>query len=426
MAGDPQQFAQACQGTMGYIATYGQLGACRCLQQHRQYINVGAMWKEGTSLTGGLYEARLLVYAMSCEGEDVEKAVHSWSRFASAGQVALVEALRVFSPMSKDFLDTETQLTSFLQGLRDEGHRPTVLKSKDVYGYNSCTAEPLPADKISKSLDASKTPKGAKPTRRRGRKPGPKKKEMNFTLLSKIILENQPKILLTNLSRESLEHTALTKPLVSNGRPGQMQSCLKLTNMTGSSPGHTARLQIHTGLGTRGVTMTTSQLLPSLSGMPVPSPDLPGKIPNAVSLEKTRVVSCPVKMGVALIGDSAPMVYENGRVLKESNNCKMVPMRIGKVKGANKLMWKDKGTVRALKKRLLDEPEDKMRKRARKRVWVMNGQEDTWLSENNLRLKVIKVDDSVTDEEVRRKAQKILRVNLSPVIEIQPLIVYPV
>lgn len=63
-----------------------------------------------------------------------EKAVHSWSRISSAGHKVLEEALRVFNPMSKDLSDTETQLVAFIQGLKEEGYQPTVLRSKDVYG----------------------------------------------------------------------------------------------------------------------------------------------------------------------------------------------------------------------------------------------------------------------------------------------------
>ncbi|KAJ8333356.1 hypothetical protein SKAU_G00422520 [Synaphobranchus kaupii] len=358
-----------------------------------------AQGEKGTSLTG-LYEARSLAYAMNCEGKVVEKAVQSWSRLASAGQAALVEALRVFSPRSKDVLNTETQLVSFLQGLKEEGHRPTVLKSKDVYGYNSCTSEPLPVVRISKPVDAPRVPKAQRPMRKRGRKPVAKKKEMNYTLLSaaaKIMLKNQPKILLTNMARDSVQPVLTV-------RPAQMQSCLKLTNMTGPSSGHTARLQVHTGLGQRGIAVTASHRLPSLSVIPLQASEHPAK------MAKTHVISCPVKMGVALIGDSAPIVYENGRVLKESNNYKMVPVRMGKVKGANRLMWRDRRAVRTLKRKRLEEPEDKMmRKRVRKSVWVMKGQDDSRLTKNNLRFKVIKVDNSITDEEVRRKAQKILR-----------------
>uniref|UniRef100_A0A8B9TI45 Coiled-coil domain-containing protein 71 n=1 Tax=Anas platyrhynchos TaxID=8839 RepID=A0A8B9TI45_ANAPL len=70
-----------------------------------------------------------------------EKAVHSWSRISSAGHKVLEEALRVFNPMSKDLSDTETQLVAFIQGLKEEGYQPTILRSKDVYGYSSCTAD---------------------------------------------------------------------------------------------------------------------------------------------------------------------------------------------------------------------------------------------------------------------------------------------
>uniref|UniRef100_A0ACB8EGX5 Uncharacterized protein n=1 Tax=Sphaerodactylus townsendi TaxID=933632 RepID=A0ACB8EGX5_9SAUR len=78
---------------------------------------------------------------MNVEADNAEeKAVHSWSRLSSAGHKALEEALRVFNPMSKDLSDTETQLVAFLQGLKEEGYQPTILRSKDVYGYSSCTA----------------------------------------------------------------------------------------------------------------------------------------------------------------------------------------------------------------------------------------------------------------------------------------------
>ena len=376
--------------------------------------------------TGGIFNAyavKLLVYAMNCEEEVPQKAVHSWSRIASAGQTALVEALRVFNPMSKDLSDTEMQLVSFLQGLKDEGHKPTVLKSKDVYGYKSCTTEPLPAEKIDKPLDISnKVSKVQKATRRRGRKALCKKKEIDYTLLSataKMIVKNQPKIMLTNLSHESLKQTVLAKPPLYTVRPVQVQPCLKLANIIGTSGGHTARLQIRSDKGPLGITIPNSHCPVTLSGIPVPPLETAGKTPKAVVSENMRPVSCPVKLGVALIGDSAPVLCQNGRLLKESRNYKMVPLSIGQVGVASdKLDWRDKDAVRVLNcKKELD---------MSRSVWVMKSQEDSKLNENNLRLKVIKVDDSITDEEVRRKAQKILQVNLSPVIQIQPLIAYPV
>lgn len=77
-----------------------------------------------------------------------EKAVHSWSRISTAGKKALEEALLVFNPMSQDLSATEAQLVAFLQGLRDDGFQPTILRSRDVYGYSSCTANPPSQTKL--------------------------------------------------------------------------------------------------------------------------------------------------------------------------------------------------------------------------------------------------------------------------------------
>lgn len=91
-----------------------------------------------------------------------EKAVHSWSRISTAGKKALEEALLVFNPMSQDLSATEAQLVAFLQGLRDDGFQPTILRSGDVYGYSSCTASPpsqtkLQARTVSPPARASQT-----------------------------------------------------------------------------------------------------------------------------------------------------------------------------------------------------------------------------------------------------------------------------
>lgn len=87
--------------------------------------------------------------AMSMVVQHVEeKAVHSWSRISTAGKKALEEALLVFNPMSQDLSATEAQLVAFLQGLRDDGFQPTILRSGDVYGYSSCTASPPSQTKL--------------------------------------------------------------------------------------------------------------------------------------------------------------------------------------------------------------------------------------------------------------------------------------
>ncbi|EPQ07250.1 Coiled-coil domain-containing protein 71 [Myotis brandtii] len=86
--------------------------------------------------------------AMSVAQHVEEKAVHSWSRISTAGKKALEEALLVFNPMSQDLSATEAQLVAFLQGLREDGFQPTILRSGDVYGYSSCTATPPSQTKL--------------------------------------------------------------------------------------------------------------------------------------------------------------------------------------------------------------------------------------------------------------------------------------
>ncbi|KAL4655828.1 coiled-coil domain-containing protein 71-like [Arapaima gigas] len=357
---------------------------------------------------------------MNCEEEVVEKAVQSWSRLELAGQATFLEALKVFSPMSRDLLDTERQLVSFLQGLKDEGHRPTVLKSKDVYGYKSCTTEPLTMEKVPKILEVpNKVLKVQKMTKKRSRKPLVKKKEGGCTQLltdAKVIIKNQPKILLTNLSQESLKQTDRCKvPLLTTNRPPQ---CLKLTNMTGPSGGHTARLQVRSDLGPQGIAAPNSQLQRARSGIPVQPLESAGKTPEVVALEKSQV-SCPVKAGVALTRDSPLGLHDSIKVLnKNHNGYAMVPVRVSQAVGANsRLDWRDRSHV-AMQERL---PGLGMAGS----VWVVKDQESSRLMENSLRFKVIKVDGSATDEEVRSKAQKILQVNLSPVIQITPVVAPP-
>ncbi|KAK1158497.1 coiled-coil domain-containing protein 71-like [Acipenser oxyrinchus oxyrinchus] len=374
---------------------------------------------------------------MNCEEESAEKkAVHSWSRISSAGQTALVEALRVFSPMSKDLLDTETQLVSFLESLKEEGHKATVLRSKDVYGYESCMAETPSAEMALKSAG---TCAKVKVVKKRSRKAASKKKEIKYTLsaASQIIFKRQPKILLRNLSQESLRHTmaVLSKPSSSTallGNSNGNQPCLTLTKLTAPSGSPTARLQIHSDFRSLGISMSNSLRKPKLSITQVQP------LENASKMMK-GVASCPVKMSVSLIGGPAPMC-QNGRVLRESNNCKTSSIRISRTTSVepDKLSTDWTGVasmkvlniqqeVRVRKRKRLGETEEMQprKKTSANSTLADEGQEESEIRENYLRSKVIKVDDTTSDEEVRRKAQKILRVNLSPVIEIRPLLAYP-
>ncbi|XP_051980024.1 coiled-coil domain-containing protein 71-like [Xyrauchen texanus] len=340
---------------------------------------------------------------MNCEDQGKVRVVHSWARFAPAGHAALEEALSVFNPMSKNLTDTERHMVSFLQELRKEGAKPVILRSKDVYGYTSCTTEPL-TSKI-----CSKVPRVQKPCKKRGRKGLTKGRDVNYTVLSRVakdILQNQPKILLTNLSVDTLKSTASMVDKHSN----QEQQCLKLTNIKGLTGGHTARLQIHFGGDSRSTTSLALRRPTDLSGIPHTPTQNGSLMSNVVALGNKRVLSCPIKVDDALIGDSAPVVCQNGYSLKDGSIYK----KIETVSGKPDVMTRglDNGPVRRLHFQSFNWSHSTF----------TNGQDVSRLNGNGLEWKVIKVDDSVTDEEVRRKAQKILQVNLSPVIQIHPLI----
>lgn len=339
---------------------------------------------------------------MNFEEQGMGRVVHSWARFAPAGHTALEEALRVFNPMSKDLSNTERQMMSFLQELRKEGAKPVILRSKDVYGYTSCTTEPI-SSKI-----GSKVQKVQKPCKKRGKKGLSKTKDVNYSMLSraaKDILQNQPKILLTNLSVDRLKQNVATAML--DKRSVQAQQCLKLTNIKGLSGGHTARLQIHFGADSKSA---PSFAAGRPSGIPYSPTENGSQTSNVVALDNKRVLSCPFKVDDALIGDSAPVVCQNGFGLKDGSIYKNIEMVSGKPDVMTSGL--DNGSVRRLHFQSFNWSQSTL----------TNGQDVSRLNGNGLEWKVIKVDDSVTDEEVRRKAQKILQVNLSPVIQIHPLL----
>ncbi|KAM6981120.1 uncharacterized protein ccdc71 [Aplochiton taeniatus] len=322
----------------------------------------------------------------------VERALHSWARVDSAGHTVLIQALQIFNPMSKDLSDTE-ELVSFLQGLREEGHKPTVLRSKDVYGYKSCMTRPL-------SLDTYKpSERLQRPAKKKGRKSLAKKSKQHpsWSLADR----SQPRI---HWPESSPVPGSVPKPPPVHV---MMQPCLRLTNIEGLSGCHTARLQFQTDWDserTRG-TNPTHPHPPSLSGIPVQPQQNGGGAQTAVALLSQRSGSCPGKVDGALIGDSAPVLCSNGGVFTESS------MELTS-SGAGR-----RGNRYPLPRRCTRENQDASPPQP---TWLVNGQRNGWHDKNSLRWVTVKVDDSRSVEEARRKAQMILQVNLSPVIQIQP------
>ncbi|XP_022597953.1 uncharacterized protein LOC111219524 [Seriola dumerili] len=333
----------------------------------------------------------------SAFSNEERRAVHSWSRISSAGHNVLLDALKILSPMSHDLSSTE-DLVTFLQELGEEGHKPTVLRSKDVYGYRSCTNQPLTEDML-------KPPnRNLRPTaKRRGKKGLAKKREVhpswNTSERSNPRIQGvRPPELLVDQHSIVCSRTPIRTVEMSQAL--QLQPCLRLTNIEGLTGFHTARLQIHTNWdsssGAPSVGFSQQQHPPTLSGIPLqPSQNGGGAPTKAVALFSQKSLSCPIRLDGALIGDSAPVFYANGRVFPQTHT------------ELTSNGWRSNGF-----------PQDGQ---SPKELDIPSRQRNSWKDKNSFRWKVIKVDDSRSVADARRKAQKILQVNLSPVIQIQPL-----
>ncbi|XP_008319292.1 uncharacterized protein ccdc71 [Cynoglossus semilaevis] len=322
------------------------------------------------------------------------RAIHSWSRISSAGQGILLDALKILSPLSCDPSNTE-QLVTFLKELNEEGHKATILRSNDVYSYRSSTSQPLTQDML-------KPPNRLiRPAKKRGRRPPNKRKEIHPSWSTSE--KRNPRIQGVCPTELVVDHHTVvcsrtfTQP-AEKMPPLQVQPCLRLTNIQGLSGGHTARLQIHTNWDSRvpPVASSKQQHPQPLSGIPLqPSHNGGGAPTKAVALFSQRNLSCPIRLDGALIGDSAPVFYVNGRVFSHTNT------------ELTSNGWRSNG--------FHQESQGPM---------DMNNsgqQRKTWKEKNPTVWKMVKVDDTRSVAEARRKAEKILQVDLSPVIHIQPL-----
>ncbi|KAK5911981.1 hypothetical protein CesoFtcFv8_001900 [Champsocephalus esox] len=323
------------------------------------------------------------------------RAVHSWTRISSAGHNVLLDALKILSPMSRDLSSSE-ELVTFLQELAEEGHKPTVLRSKDVYSYRSSTNQPLTQDMLKPSN------RNMRPTaKRRGRKAVAKKSEVhpswNISDIPKIQGVRPPDL---RVDHQAIIGSRTPSRTVEISQELQLRPCLRLTNIEGLTRFHTARLQIHTSWDSSSeapsVGFLQQQSLPALSGIPLqPSQNGGGAPTKAVALFSQKSLSCPIRLDGALIGDSAPVFYTNGRVFPETHTA------------MTSNGWRSDGLHR--------------NGRGPKELNHPTRQRNGWKNKNSLRWKVIKVDESRSVADARRKAQKLLQVNLSPVIQIQPL-----
>ncbi|KFZ62833.1 Coiled-coil domain-containing protein 71, partial [Podiceps cristatus] len=381
-----------------------------------------------------------------------EKAVHSWSRISSAGQKVLEEALRVFNPMSKDLSDTETQLVAFIQGLKEEGYQPTILRSKDVYGYSSCTADTPSHTKESTPHSCAAAAESAKSLARNTAavakvSASPTSVSVNS---SKVSAQPVSKGDSTNLLLSSLKQTRSgTSKAAAVGFPASMY------------PDVYPAMRLSVVLEALVPLKTTASCLESKyrrGRLGISPSDLkllkPSSPPRQFSSGKTTKITegKGYKHLIKKAPDSATLALSllkgpKGGVLQESNACKASGVLNGRVAGSSsqgcttapqsktlkikdkealveKTEWKDSSTYRETvgqKRRRATEPGEALQRKKANTVPVRNKSRRAQSTLNLLKFQAIKVGNSSSDDEVRRRAQKILRVNLSPVIRIRPL-----
>ena len=345
-----------------------------------------------------------------------KQALHSWSRVSSAGQSVVLEALKILGPKlgpphtppaqlgtrrsnsGQDLpstrpnrqqvlqavgsgaekvlgmgarpreLPSTQELLIFLQELREEGHQATILRSKDVYGYRSALSCPMTQDKL-RALEKSQRPTA----KRRGRKPPARKRDVHPSWRK--AQRGSPRIQGTCPPEAPL--CPPLSPVSWTQEPCAPQPCLRLTNLQDLPGAPTARLQIHTSWEPPSSSGPHAQQHlpppPALSGIPLHPSQTNGEAPT--SLLRPCGLSCPVRHDGALIGDSAPVLYGPQAGLGSNG-----------VHGAHPQGCSSSRRVLA-----------------------------------SLRRKVIKVDHSRSVADARRKAQKILQLDLSPVIHIRPM-----
>ncbi|XP_023791037.1 coiled-coil domain-containing protein 71 [Cyanistes caeruleus] len=378
-----------------------------------------------------------------------EKAVHSWSRISSAGQKVLEEALRVFNPMSKDLSDTETQLVAFIQGLKEEGYQPTILRSKDVYGYSSCTAvTPSQTEENTQCNCASTTEPAQSPARNSGAKVAPLPTSIPVSSL-KVSSQPVSKGDSTNLLLSSLKQTGSgTSKAAAVGFPTSMYPdvypAMRLSVVLEALvPLKTATscLESKYTQGHLGISPSDLKLLKTSSPPRQFSSGKSTKITEGKGY-KRLVKKAPDSATCALNLLKGP----KGGVLQESNACKASGVLNGRVTGSSSQdcttapqpktlkikdkealvgkTWKDRSTYQestGQKKRRATEAKEAPQRKKANTIPVRKKSRQAQSTLNLLKFRTIKVGNSSSDDEVRRRAQKILRVNLSPVIQIQPL-----
>lgn len=463
--------------------------------------------------------------AMSVVVQHVEeKAVHSWSRISTAGKKALEEALLVFNPMSQDLSATEAQLVAFLQGLRDDGFQPTILRSGDVYGYSSCTANPPSQTKLqARAPNPATTSPPASAPQTAMRLPAGRATLLPMSLSGRLAKASTPaltKHATTNLLLSSLKQSSASRargatvgfpahlypgvypamrlsvvlealvplktPMPCLGAKHKAQSLqlsladspIKLRKGSGKAPGNprprTPRKTTSKGpkcltrkgsgagpqRGT-GPHSKTYRATGSLNGLRMKGGSALGIKTDQAKVDRTLAKAAGAQAKVARTQAKAAKVRAKAKAAKARAKAKAAQIKAkamaararakAKAKAAQarakakvartqpRGRGRPKGSVQArtARKSQKSHPETVGQKRKRaeeakdlppkKRTRLGPRSPKAWLGPATAKLLkfwAIKVDRKSSDDEVRQWAQRILRVNLSPVIRLQPLLPY--
>lgn len=436
--------------------------------------------------------------AMSMVVQHVEeKAVHSWSRISTAGKKALEEALLVFNPMSQDLSATEAQLVAFLQGLRDDGFQPTILRSGDVYGYSSCTANPPSQTKLQARVTntsatslTARAPKTAVPLPAgpatllpvplsgrlaKGSTPALAKHATTNLLLSSlkqsnasdssgttvgfpahlypgvypamrlsVVLEALVPLKTSCLGAkhraQSLQLSLANCPLKPRKGSGNSQSKAprKITSkglkcLAGKGPGAGPRR----GAGTpsSGPRMKGSSALGIKMIKAKASRTLTETARAHTSIARTQTKTVRVRANATQAKPRAAGTKAKATVVRAKAKAKVVQAKNKAARDKHK--GRPKGSVQSRTGRAgqknCSETVGQKRKKAeeakvlppKKRARLVLQSSKAWLGPGTRKLHkshTIKVDRKFSDDEVRQWAQQILRVNLSPVVWLQPLL----
>ncbi|KAB0396986.1 hypothetical protein E2I00_000567 [Balaenoptera physalus] len=366
-----------------------------------------------------------------------EKAVHSWSRISTAGKKALEEALLVFNPMSQD-LSRATLLPMPLSGRLAKASTPALAKhattnlllsslkqSNASRARGAAVGFPThlypgvyPAMRLSVVLEALVPLKTPMPCL------GAKHKAQSLQLSladSPLKLRKGPGKRLGNSQPKAPKKATSKDPkcLTRRGpRAGPRQGTgpqSKTYKASGSLSGPQMKGGCALGTKTTQAKVARAQAKVARTQAKAAKARAKAKAARIKAKAKAKAVRAKAKAKAA--------VRAKAKVARTQPRGRGRPKRSVQARTARRGRKSCPETVGQKRKRTEEAKDLPPQKRTRlgpqsPKVWLGSG------TAKLLKFRAIKVDRQSSDHEVRQQAQRILRVNLSPVIRLQPLLPY--